>query len=325
MRSKNLIERKVKKTLKNRPLEEDLMSYKDLNVYRKNEIHDKHLRDSKGIFGEMPIFSNIDFSLCGLCNRKCVFCPFSNPKVYPNKKEYITLELYSKIVDELEKYNYSGLITFSGYSEPFMHKKLFELVKITKEKLPNSKLEINTNGDMLNPKKIRDLYELKLNTILVSMYDGPEQISYFEKMIKKANVGNKFVILRKRYLSEDNSYGINLSNRAGTTSKLISKGLLKKKYTLKHKCFYTHYMLMIDHDGRVLLCSHDWIKKASVGDLNKESLFEVWTGPKMRKYRLALGKGQRSFSPCNNCNVLGTLEGRKHYESWTKYYEKNNL
>ena len=227
------------------------MSYKDLNVYRKNEIHDKHLRDSKGIFSEMPIFSNIDFSLCGLCNRKCFFCPFSNPKVYPNKKEYITLELYSKIVDELEKYNYSGLITFSGYSEPFMHKKLFELVKITKEKLPNSKLEINTNGDMLNPKKIRDLYELKLNSILVSMYDGPEQISYFEKMIKKANVGNKFVILRKRYLSEDNSYGINLSNRAGTTSKLISKGLLKKKYTLKHKCFFTHYIFLLFHNGKM--------------------------------------------------------------------------
>ena len=67
------------------------------------------------------------------------------------------------------------------------------------------------------------------------MYDGPEQISYFEKMIKKANVGNKFVILRKRYLSEDNSYGINLSNRAGTTSKLISKGLLKKKEGMPKK------------------------------------------------------------------------------------------
>ena len=59
MRSKNLIERKVKKTLKNRPLEEDLMSYKDLNVYRKNEIHDKHLRDSKGILVKCQFFQTL--------------------------------------------------------------------------------------------------------------------------------------------------------------------------------------------------------------------------------------------------------------------------
>ena len=45
------------------------------------------------------------------------------------------------------------------------------------------------------------------------MYDGPHQITYFEKMIKQAKVGNNFIILRKRYLSEDNSFGINLSNR----------------------------------------------------------------------------------------------------------------
>ena len=147
-------------------------------------------------------------------------------------------------------------MSFSGFSEPFMHKKLFELVKIAKNKLPNCKLEITTNGDILNVSKIRALYKLKLNSILV----------------------------------------------------------------LKHKCFYTHYRLMIDHDGNVLLCSHDWTKKVSLGDLNKKSIYQIWTSKKIKKYRLALGKGNREFKPCNNCNVLGTLQGRKHYQAWNKYY-----
>ena len=318
--TKNLIDKKIKKNFRNRPLEEDQMTFQDLNVYRKNEIQDNHLKDSKKVFGEMPIFSDIEFSICGLCNRTCVFCPRANPKVYPNKKEYLSIKLFSKIINELVKYNYSGLMSFSGFSEPFMHKKLFELVKIAKNKLTNCKLEITTNGDILNVSKIRALYKLKLNSILVSMYDGPHQITYFEKMIKQAKVGNNFIILRKRYLSEDKSFGINLSNRGGMTSEIINTGILKKKYVLKHKCFYTHYRLMIDHDGNVLLCSHDWTKKVSLGDLNKKSIYQIWTSKKIKKYRLALGKGNREFKPCNNCNVLGTLQGRKHYQAWNKYY-----
>ena len=322
LKSQNLIDAKVIKTKSNKPLDEKSMTFRDLNVYRKNTIQDQHLKNSKRVFGDMPIFSDIEFSLCGLCNRNCVFCPRANPEVYPDKKEYITIKLFSKIINELAKYKYSGLMSFSGFSEPFMHRKLFELVKITKHNLPESKLEITTNGDMLNVQKIKKLHKLKLNSILVSMYDGPHQINYFEKMIKKAKVGNKFIILRKRYLSEEKSFGINLSNRAGMTSEIIKDGVLKKQYTLNHKCFYTHYRLMIDHDGRVLLCCHDWTKKVSLGDLNKQSIYKIWTGPKTKKYRLELGNGNRSFKPCNNCNVLGTLQGRKHYEAWNKYYTK---
>ena len=193
LKSQNSIESKVVKTKSNTPREENSMVFRDLNVYRKNTIQDEHLKNAKRVFGDMPIFSDIEFSLCGLCNRNCVFCPRANPEVYPNKKEYISIKLFSKIINELAKYKYSGLMSFSGFSEPFMHRKLFELVKITKHNLPESKLEITTNGDMLNVQKIKKLHKLKLNSILVSMYDGPHQIDYFEKMIKKAKVGNKFI------------------------------------------------------------------------------------------------------------------------------------
>ena len=59
--TKNLIDKKIKKNFRNRPLEEDQMTFQDLNVYRKNEIQDNHLKDSKKVFGEMPIFSDIEF------------------------------------------------------------------------------------------------------------------------------------------------------------------------------------------------------------------------------------------------------------------------
>ena len=49
------------------------------------------------------------------------------------------------------------------------------------------------------------------------MYDGPEQIPFFEEMINKSKIDNDRVILRKRYLPPEEGYGIELSNRAGNS------------------------------------------------------------------------------------------------------------
>ena len=322
---KNLIEKKIKLSSFKKIKDSKMMSYKDRNVYRLGKIYDKNAKGISFIKNielyQIKILSDLEFSITGLCNRKCVFCPRANPEVYPNLKEYMSIKLFTKIMRELAQYDYVGRIGLSGYSEPFMHKKLFSLVEIAKKILPKATLEITTNGDMLNSQKIRKLHELKLDAILVSMYDGPKQIKHFEEMIKKSGVGNKFVILRKRYLPEKKNFGINLSNRAGMTSEIIDKGILEKEYLLNHKCFYTHYHLMIDHDGKVRLCSHDWVKKLNFGDLNKQSVLQVWTGKKLTKFRKLLGKGNRKFSPCNNCNVIGTLEGRNQYNLWKRVYK----
>ena len=46
------------------------------------------------------------------------------------------------------------------------------------KKLSNvSKVEIITNGDVLNPKNLQIIYQN--DKVLVSMYDGPEQIEKF--------------------------------------------------------------------------------------------------------------------------------------------------
>ena len=54
----------------------------DRNVKRKNSFRDFLKTDSK--LTKFPIFSWIEFSLSGLCNHVCVFCPRSDPKEFPN-------------------------------------------------------------------------------------------------------------------------------------------------------------------------------------------------------------------------------------------------
>ena len=88
------------------------------------------------------------------------------------------------------------------------------------------------------------------------------------------------------------------------------------KEPLKQKCYYPHYTFFMDYTGEVLVCSHDWGKKLVVGNLHNQSFKEIWLGKKFEFARKKLGNGERNFSPCNKCDVEGTLMGEEHFQSW---------
>jgi len=266
------------------------------------------------------LFTRLEFSITDLCNRVCEFCPRADPEVYPNNNEEISLELYEKIMKDLASINWKGGIVFSGFGEPMLHTNVLGLIKLTKQYLPDSILDIVTNGDQLKPKKVTSLFKAGLNVLKISLYDGPEQIEIFENMRKKIGVDKKNFILRHRYDKEEN-YGIIFSNRAGNA---LLEGQEVKLLPLKSNCYFTFYKLMIDFDGRVLLCSHDWNKKLSPGSLKDMSVYEVWTSPVMQNVRKMLSNQNRNFSPCKSCYVTGTLNGGEAFNRWSKKLELVN-
>lgn len=298
------------------------MQFLDPNIARKNELQNTHLKQAPKLPNGEPIFSHIEFSLTGLCNRKCSFCPRADPEVYPNLNEFMPLEMYRKLLMDLKEVSYQGGLSYSGFSEPLLHKGLVDFVKTSREILPGSRLEIVTNGDKLNAKITVELFEAGLTTLLISMYDGPEQIPEFEAIIAESKVDPKRVILRKRYLSQEEHYGLTISNRAGAVN-IKELGVQALKEPLNHPCFYPHYRLMVDHTGDVLLCPHDWIKKVSMGNLKDKSIIDIWTGSKIMAFRKNLGAGNRKFDPCKTCDVKGTLQGREHFEAWDAFYHKD--
>ena len=87
-------------------------------------------------------------------------------------------------------------------------------------------------------------------------------------------------------------------------------------------CYYTHYRMMVDHNGDVLLCPHDWGKKLIAGNLKKEHIIAIWMGERLSQIRERLGRGDRTFAPCNVCDVNGTLQGGEHFKAWQKFYQE---
>ncbi len=296
----------------------------DRNVKRKESFRDILKTDSKKT--KYPIFSWIEFSLSGLCNRVCVFCPRSDPKEFPNLNKHMSIDSYTSVMNDLKEINYKGGIIYSGFSEPILYKHIFDVIKITRELLPNNRIELITNGDHLKIDKLNKLFDVGLTQISVSLYDGPHQIENFKQLQSEAKLSDDQFDLRYRWanVESDNgiSYGINITNRAGAIN-LPNIDVVKLKEGIKKKCFYPFYQIMVDYDGAVLLCNHDWHKKLIVGNINDESILDIWNNQVYKKTRTNLSNALRIDSPCNKCDANGTMMGGEFVKEWKNFYEQN--
>lgn len=278
------------------------------NLKRRSESVDV-VEKFKGI----PKPTWVELSLIDVCNRKCVFCPKSNDDIAPDTHQRMGDKIITAIHDQLKEIEFNGITSLSGYGEPLLHKNVFNIV----QKLSNiSKVEIVTNGDVLTSKKLQDLYLANASKILVSMYDGPEQIKKFQKMTKDANVPEEFIILRDRWYDKYNDYGVKLTNRAGTLSAGDQEDVDNTQ-----SCYYPTYQFLIDWDGNIYLCPQDWQRRVSMGNVMQESIFDLWTGKILSKFRKNLLLGKRCTSPCSSCNADGKLLGKNHAKQWKAIYK----
>ena len=278
------------------------------NLKRRSEFVDV-VPIHKGV----PIPTWIELSLIDVCNRKCTFCPKADEKVAPDTHQKMTRKIIDEIHDQLLEINFKGTISLCGYGEPLLHNDISYIVK----KLSNvAKVEVITNGDVLSPKRLQELYISDVSKVLVSMYDGPEQIKKFNDMTKKANVPEDLIILRDRWYDMHNDFGVKLTNRAGT----IDTGQQEEVGKYKN-CFYPTYQMLLDWNGNVYLCPQDWQRKVSMGNIMQETIFEIWTGKTITSYRKNLMSGKRCSGPCKSCNADGTLLGKNHVKSWKSVYK----
>ena len=258
----------------------------------------------------LPLPTEIEISESGTCNRSCAFCPRSAVG-FEDKKEFITSELHQKLCDQLKEIGYEGTIRYSGFVEPLLDKNIYNLIQMIKKYAPLANVELVTNGDVLNKKRLKKLFNEGLDKILISAYDGEKEAKNLESLCIKTNLTDDQFIVRHRYFSEEKDFGITLSNRAGTMENAEFK-INALKEPLKKACYIPSYTFFLDYQGDVLICPHDWGKKIILGNLEKEKLIDIWFSDKAMKIRKKLVNLDRKFSPCNLCDVDGTLMGKKN-------------
>lgn len=282
----------------------------DPNIINKSKTVEEKIQFYNHEGSKLPLPTEIEISESGTCNRTCSFCPRSAPN-FVDKKEFISNLLHEKLCRELQEIEYKGTIRYSGFVEPLIDKNIFNLIIMVRKFLPNSNIEMVTNGDPLNLKRLNRLFESGLNKILISAYDGKTEADQLENLCVKADLKKEQYIVRHRYYSEDQDFGITLSNRAGEMQNAeFSIPTLKK--SLEKPCYIPSYTFFLDYQGDVLMCPHDWGKKIILGNLNKEKFLDIWFSKKSIKIRKMLNNSNRKFSPCNVCDVEGTFMGKRN-------------
>ncbi len=302
------------------------MQYIETSVPKKGQLVSDclHLRD------DTPLFAIVEFNIWGACNRRCPFCPVSDPDVYTNKREGIELTHYEKILMDLRDISFDGTILWSMFSEPLLHKGINDLAIITKKILPAVRLQIVSNGDMIRKHnhKLMELLSNGVDQVQFSLYDDAAQYQEFIAIRDRLGFTEEQMMLRRRYL-ENGNFNLTISNRAGLVDSNEFRSLDEQKVEretlpLKKRCFYPFYQIAIDYNGDVLLCPHDWSKDLILGNAVSEHIWDIWTGEKVNNVRSSLAVSNRDLDPCTKCDVDGELIGEEHFVGFTARVDESS-
>ena len=252
------------------------------------------------------------------CNAKCIFCP--TPKM--NKRISMSKKLFYKIIDDLASFNFSGKVYPYLRNEPMTDPYIFERLKYLREKLPNATIFFSTNGLALNMDKIVKLLNLEPIIIKISLprfskdqclkimgIDNTKILKNINLLFeegRKRNIDNskdKFLlvmvnapeseqILMRNYLSRrgmENFFDLQLwglVNRGGSVGSIFGKRICHKKIKGCHqgsKEFNINNWFNILANGKVALCCMDWNVEVIFGNMNTQSIKEVWESKRYKE------------------------------------------
>lgn len=271
-----------------------------------------------------------------VCNQACYFCPVS---IAPRDEHFMPTELYERIVGELGAHRATIEAVFMiNYNEPTADRRFLDQVRTIKTAgLPPAVL---TNGSGLTPARVDALVEmggLRFLSINLSTLDreryrrerGVDQVDLILRHVEYAKdkplaeqmdivvlgtgnaahredfaaisarfAGSRFTV--KQFEVMDRAGYLQIGNKPATPNQRLCGCENVGSRPLQH--------LHITPHGKAVLCCEDYDEKYVVGDLARESVEEVLTGPTMalmRRWAYGVEEAPDDFL-CRGCTFALT-------------------
>ena len=264
----------------------------------------------------------VEIELFNYCNRKCEWCPNSFIDRTSNF-EYLSYDLFKKIIDELKYNNYKGIFSFSRYNEPLRDPYYLNyIVKYIKEKLPNCKCVTNTNGDYINEEVIDSL---KIDELTIMDYNNEGR----KNCVKKLKEWGTHVIRAddKFIYAEINKMKILYYLDWKLNNHITDRGGALKEYIGQKRinpCYEPKYFIGINYDGTVSPCCNirndcETTAPYILGDLNHNSLTEILSSEYRKIFIKKCSEGD--FSELKCCQTCENCGGRYTREKGEIFYE----
>lgn len=251
------------------------------NIIKEIEMEDK-----------FPLFGNVMFSTCNYCNGNCSFCQAS--KRY-NRQPIVFMNdcLIEKVIKELSGLKYSGRITMQGLNEPFFDKRMNNIILNIARNVPDAKIHIITNGTLLSAEILNEIYPY-INKIHIDNYkeNVPENIKQCLDSKGMFPDGGKKIVFSMRKEEEILcQFGLNECGR--TVKPGIDCG-----------CILPYNTIALHSNGKVTFCISDVAQRYVVGDINEDTLADIWFGKKMNQLRKMIRSGRKNLDLCKECDMF---------------------
>lgn len=244
---------------------------------------------------------HITIETTNVCNANCVFCPREK---YDFRPDIMSMELWKKIIDDLETHHYKHLmIDTQGFGEPFLDPFLFRRMEYARSQIPCVKFFTSSNCTKMTKDKFPKICEY-VDTLRTSFYAMTKETynktqrgnAVFEdalfnilEFLDYRNTSIKpWVIMQMEVVKGFNDHEVerwrefwepradevmiwSLHNFGGL------RGYREINHSTQVSCGRpTHGPAYVHVDGIVSMCCWDINERLVIGDLNNETLEQVF-------------------------------------------------
>jgi len=264
------------------------------------------------------------------CNYRCIMCPNTQLPHRTRRKGFMSFDLYKKIIDEIADKVYH--IYLHGFGEPLLHPKFLEFLQYAKE-VGVRRISFLTNGSLLTDYLARKLVEIGVHSVAIS-FEGitkqtHESIDVGSKFERDLENIKRLIYYRRKFKSLEPIIIINSVLVRGSEDEeeirqfwknfgvdyiniQYYRRFYKEMEDLRHPsyseviigrkvCTLPAIQLMIYWNGQCAPCCNDYFGDLIIGDVNCESIKEIWNGEKIKAIRDKLLKKDYSNLICNDC------------------------
>lgn len=269
---------------------------------------------------------HLEVEASAACQMKCPMCAQGKMFEKGIQMGNMDMDLFKKIVDEVHDKVYSIKLSWRG--EPSLNPHLHEMIRYAKFDKNMKSVAFLTNLERYDEKMLDDLLTTGANFISVS-FDGMketyEKIRYpaiFEETVEKIKylrrrrdeLGLKRPLIRVQSIfsairndpEEFLDFWEPIVDRVNYIVDQWRSSLDQDDYDLdpNYVCYTPWTRIAVGWNGTVALCKSDYNEGMVMGDLNIQSVHEVWHGKKFRAIRAAMREGTRlKYSkPCQTCS-----------------------
>jgi hypothetical protein len=266
-----------------------------------------------------------------LCNARCGFCPYESME---RKGVKMPDELIEKIISDLADVPPNVRFQINPYkvSEPFLEPRLFDILQLIIDRIPNAQIGFITNGSPLTEKKIQQLtaldakrfgsFKVSLNTMDATEYENVMHIE-LDKTLRRLDVLHDYVargefklkvhITRVSMdLASDQEFIVACKQRYPHFDVFINRrndwiGTVENGNALLQvpdAACRRWFDLSITATGKVAMCCMDGEAQYPKGDAAQQHVLEIYNQPHLQMLRLLLPSRLASDSPCNTCTYL---------------------